>query len=143
MKYRAVAAYDEESQQVPRDGGFICPWATKADAVVGCLLSLAVIGTVALMVVRDFAPPEDCGDILKVPKHNHCVPHALQKARSFSEVLEAQGTKREHSSVVARERERKATAAARNASIHRRPAPNGDEDTWLDPRVFSHDPGER
>ena len=100
------------------------------------------MATLGLMVLRDLSPMPVC-DVLTVPKHHHCVPPALEAAPSFSQILEVQGTKREHSSVVARERERlkaeraKQELANSSGSSSRQKDPETDDGIWIDPAVVN------
>ena len=146
----AVIAVDEESasplhsarprQKVPR-WRMYCPWATSIDIVIIMVLLIAATVVVIFGAIKDWqsSQTEPC-DPLKMPKHHHCVPPL--KPRTFADVLDAQGTDREHYSVIEKQR------AAASADLADRHIANADrkriepsrehpyDAAWVDPLVM-------
>jgi hypothetical protein len=144
MRYSAVAR-DEESQKFAQEAPrhWFGPWATSFDVAVLGILSVLMVATLGLMAFRDVtATKADPCDVLTISKHLHCVPPQIPG--SFSKFLDANGTEREHSSEVLKQRE--AAARERQGIHHSRGharqrssrADEGfdDEGEWLDPEVF-------
>ena len=124
---------DEESGHASQHREPSSTWEFRpstADLVMCLLLVVASVATIGLMLVRDLtaSAAEPC-DVLSISKHIHCVnttgigqalAHA-KKPPTFSDVLDAQGTKREHYSVVEATRQQQ----QREHAQHHQPPQSG------------------
>lgn len=109
----------------------VCPWATPFDLVILVILLVTAAVIVTFSAVHDLhaTTSEPC-DPLQISKHLHCVP--LNKPGTFAQVLEAQGTEREHYSVV--EKQRAAQRGHKRTHASHRDT-NSYEGDWIDPAV--------
>ena len=109
----------------------VCPWATPFDLVILVMLLVTAAVIVTFSAVHDLhaTTSEPC-DPLQISKHLHCVP--LNKPGTFAQVLEAQGTAREHYSVV--EKQRAAQRGHKRTHASHRDT-NSYEGDWIDPAV--------
>ena len=120
----------------------VAPWAGPMDAVLMALLILGATSVVIWSAIHDLndATHSDPCDPLKISKHLHCVPST--KPATFANVLEVQGTEREHYSVVEKQRAALRTA---NRTRHSKAQPlrqphdsaHTYDSEWVDPAVVS------
>ena len=75
----------------------------STDAAALSLLSLAAVFVIVLSACKDARTALSPCDVLLIPKHHHCVPPS-NKSKTFADIMDEMGTKREHSSVVANTR---------------------------------------
>ena len=116
-----------------------CPCATGVDVIAGVMLIVTVSAVITFSALHDLEQKEVAiCDPLQISKHLHCVPDG-PKPRDFAKVLEAQGTEREHYSVV--EKQRSALRAANRTRHHtggggHHAYRNTYDDDWTDPAVM-------